>query len=125
MKKLTKIRWYFGEKYLFEVKSEPVGRRFTFVITAIDRHSGRQSHINNLNGVLGELGLDENDRRSEESSWVVSSKERERFHQIAEQMFRSRYMLKQIESTLDEDRMLGEWSNIRKGWNVAKGNHRA
>lgn len=117
MSKSVRIKRYIGDKYLFEVTSKPVTRGFTFVITAIDRSSGRRSHINNLNGILAEFDLDEEDSRNEESSWWVSSKDLEQFHVIAGQTLRSKYMLKQIEATLDEDRRLGEWSNIRKEWN--------
>lgn len=113
----TRIKRYIGDRYLFEVESAPVAKGFAFVITAIDRSSGRRSHVNNLNGILSEFDLDEDDPRAEESSWRASTKEIEQFQVRAGEILRSKYQLKQIESTLDEDRMLGEWSNTREEWN--------
>jgi hypothetical protein len=108
---------YIGDKYLFEVESTPIAKGFAFVITAIHRSSGRRSHVTNLNGILSEFDLDEDDPRTEESDWWVSTREIDPFQVRAGEMLRSKYMLKQIESTLDEDRMLGEWSNTRQEWN--------
>ena len=116
-KRETRIKRYIGDKYLFEVESTPIAKGFAFVITAIDRSSGKRSHVNNLNGILSEFDLGEDDPRTEESDWWVSTKEIERFQVRAGEMLRSKYMLKQIESTLDEDRMLGEWSNTHLEWN--------
>jgi hypothetical protein len=112
-KRETRLKRYIGDRYLFEVESIPVAKGFEFIVTAIDRNLGKRSHVNNLNGILSEFDLDEDDPRAEESSWYVSAKEIVRFHVIAGEMLRSKYHLKQIESTLDEDRMLGEWSNTR------------
>ena len=116
-KREARIKRYIGDKYLFEVESTPIAKGFAFVITAIDRSSGKRSHVNNLNGILSEFDLDEDDPRTEESDWWVSTREIDQFQVRAGEMLRSKYMLKQIESTLDEDRMLGEWSNTRQEWN--------
>ena len=116
-KRETRIKRYIGDKYLFDVESTPIAKGFAFVITAIDRSSGRRSHVNNLNGILSEFDLDEDGPRTEESDWWVSTREIDQFQVRAGEMLRSKYMLKQIESTLDEDRMLGEWSNTRQEWN--------
>ena len=116
-KREARIKRYIGDRYLFEVESTPMAKGFAFVITAIDRSSGKRSHVNNLNGILSEFDLDEDDPRTEESDWWVSTKEIERFQVRAGEMLRGKYTLKQIESTLDEDRMLGEWSNTRQEWN--------
>jgi len=116
-KREARIKRYIGDRYLFEVESTSIARGFAFVITAIDRSSGKRSHVNNLNGILSEFDLDEDDPRTEESHWWVSMKEIERFQVRAGEMLRSKYQLRQIESTLDEDRMLGEWSNTRQEWN--------
>jgi len=116
-KRQARIKRYIGDRYLFEVESTPISKGFAFVITAIDRSSGKRSHVNNLNGILSEFDLDEDDPRTGESDWWVPTKEVERFQVRAGEMLRSKYKLKQIESTLDEDRMLGEWSNIRQEWN--------
>jgi len=115
-KREARIKRYIGDKYLFGVESTPIAKGFAFVITAIDRSSGKRSHVNNLNGILSEFDLDEDDPRTEESHWWVSTKEIERFQVRAGEMLRSKYQLEQIESTLDEDRMLGEWSNTRQEW---------
>lgn len=118
-KRETMLKRYIGDRYLFEIESVPVARRFVFTITAIDRKSGRRSHVNNLNGILSQFDLDEEDPRYEESDWLVSAKENEQFRVRAGEVFRSKYQLGQIEATLDEDRMLGEWANLREEWNPA------
>lgn len=116
-KRKARIKRYIGDKYLFEVESTPIAKGYVFTITAIDLRSGKRSHVNNLNGILSEFDLDEDDPRYEESDWWVAEKEIAQFQVRAGQMLRSKYHLKQIESTLDEDRTLGEWSNTRQEWN--------
>jgi|GEM_PF-796755 hypothetical protein len=118
-KRETMLKRYIGDRYLFEVESAPVARGFVFTITAIDRESGRRSHVNNVNGILSQFDLEEDDPRYEESDWWVSTKENEQFRARAGEVFRSQYQLRQIEATLDEDRMLGEWANTREEWNPA------
>lgn len=118
MKRSRRLKRYLGNRYIFEVESVPVTKGFTFTITAIDLHSGKRSHINNLNGIASEFHLNEDDPRNEESSWWASRLEVEHFHVVAGQIFRNKYMLRQIEATLDEDRQLGEWTNTREDWNL-------
>lgn len=112
-----RIKRYAGNRYFFEVESAQIAEGFVFTITAIDLKSGKRSHVNNLNGILSGFDFDEDDLRFEESSWLLSTEEIEEFEVRAGGMLRSKYQLRQIESTLDEDRMLGEWSNTRQEWN--------
>ncbi|CAG0990089.1 hypothetical protein ANRL2_03116 [Anaerolineae bacterium] len=116
-KREARVKRYIGDKYLFEVESVPIAKGFVFTITAIDRNTGKRSHVNHLNGILSEFDIDEDDPRYEESSWWVATKEIEKFRVCAGEMLRSKAHLKQIEATLDEDRSLGEWVNTRQEWN--------
>jgi len=118
-KRETRIKWYIGDEYLFEVESISVARGFVFTITAIDRKSGKRSHVNNLNGILSQFDIDEEDPRCEESDWLVSAKENEAFRIRAGEMFRSKPHVRQIEAALDDDRMQSEWANTREEWNPA------
>ncbi len=107
------VKRYIGENYLFEVESTPMKQKVCFTIIAIDRASRRYSHINTLNAILGQFDFKENDPRMEESDWLLSAKEWRSFQPTASRIFRSKRSRKYIESALDEDRMEGEWANVR------------
>ena len=108
------VRHYVGKKYVFEVDSKPVKRRVGFTIIAIDRASGHYSHINTLNAILGQFDFKEEDPRMDESDWLLTPKECRSFQATANGIFRSKHSLQYIESALDEDRMEGEWANVRQ-----------
>ncbi|MBI3914333.1 MAG: hypothetical protein HY327_09145 [Chloroflexi bacterium] len=107
------VRHYAGKKYIFEVDSEPVKRRIGVTIIAIDRASGHYSHINTLNAVLSQFDFKEEDPRMDESDWLLTPKEWRSFQATANGIFRSKRWLSYIESALDDDRMEGEWANVR------------
>ena len=96
-----------GGKYAFDVVSD--GEMFH--IEAVHLQSLRCSCINNLNPILSHLGVDPEDRRYEDSSWVVSAEQCQRFYYKAVAFLSDAGFRQYVEAILDEDRALGEWES--------------
>jgi len=101
-----------GKKYTFEVISERWDKDFSFFVKAKHRSTGRTSCVNNLNIILSELGIDINDPKVADSTWLLSEKESLRFSVLAKRFLSDQSFLEFVEDQLDEDRILGEWANI-------------
>ncbi len=109
---------YFGKKYIFEVESKRVGKGMVFRITAINRASGRCSQINNLTRILSAFGIEDDDPLMEDSDWLLSAKKLECFQGIGAEIFQDQSTLQKIEADLEEDRMVSEWANTHRLWQI-------
>ncbi len=86
-----------------------------FYIQATDKASLRHSCINNLNPILSELVHEQyNDAKFGDSRWIVSKEEGQELAQTSVEFLSNEKFRRYIESKLDEDRMLGEWENIKR-----------
>ena len=102
-----------GEKYLFEIESSSIKGKFAFEIEAIDKRSGRYSTINTLNAFLSWCEIGVHDSRIGEPEWIVSKKEYGRLERCIARLFADKNFIAYLEHKLDEDRIEGEWANIR------------
>ena len=100
-----------GNKYNFEIVFQKCGELSLFHIRALCKSTGRYSSINNLNTILSELGIDANDPKFEDSTWIVDQEEAEHFADAAEKAISDKTYREYLEHRLDEDRILGEWEN--------------
>ncbi|HEX9896309.1 MAG TPA: hypothetical protein VGA85_01435 [Dehalococcoidales bacterium] len=100
-----------GKRYNFEILAEKDRRYSTFSIRAISKDTGKYSSINNLNTILSELGVDNDNPKCEDSFWVLTVKEADKFTEIIRQDLSSPSFTDYLESKLDEDRECGEWAN--------------
>ena len=104
-----------GNWYRFEVVAEGE----LFYIQAVELQSLRCSCINNLNPILSELGVDPcEDRRYEDSSWVLPARQARRFFPRAVSFLSDDGFRNYVERVLDEDRAFGEWENVKHDVNV-------
>ena len=105
-----------GKKYIFEVDShnDNGAEDFCFYIKATCKNTGRFSGINNLNTVLSELGVNPDDDKFADSSWVVTKDEAHEFVDATKRFLSDSSFLDYLEIKLDEDREAGEWKNILK-----------
>lgn len=101
-----------SNKYNFIVKITDTNIERAFSILAIDKKTSRCSSINNLNPILGELGVDYQDCRFADSSWVLPYKLVESLFHKARNLLLSPEFLEYLENYLDLDREEGEWENI-------------
>jgi hypothetical protein len=101
-----------GEKYSFEIFLENRKQLGCFCIRAICKTTKRASCINNLNTILSELGVNPEKLKYQDSSWVVSKNEADRFMRTAQKFLLDKPFMKYLERRLDEDRRYGEWENI-------------
>ncbi len=110
------IMRYYGERYIFEIKITPWKQRPIFSITAIHRASGRYSVVNNLTAILSAFSIEDGTPFVEETEWTLTTKQLKRFQKEATEIFRHPYILPDIESNLDEDRWISEWSHTHNVW---------
>jgi len=101
-----------GKRYNFEIRVEKDQRTSAFSIRAISKDTGRYSSINNLNTILSELGVDNDNPKYNDSTWVLGVKEAERFSDVIKKYLASPRFVHYLERKLDEDRACGEWENI-------------
>ena|SRR3972149_539843 len=100
-----------GNRYDFRI----VSNAREFYIQATDKFSLRCSCINNLNPILSELVHEQTyNTQFDNSRWAVSEEEGEGFANTAVEFLSDNGFRLYIESKLDEDRMAGEWENIRR-----------
>ncbi|MCK4352109.1 hypothetical protein KAW65_01750 [candidate division WOR-3 bacterium] len=100
-----------GNKYDFVLETINTGIKSDFSILAIDKKNKRCSSINNLNLILGELDIDYQDRRFDDSSWVLPYKLVNHLFHKAKKLLLDIEFLKFLENYLDLDREQGEWEN--------------
>jgi hypothetical protein len=101
-----------GEKYIFNIISQTEDQDYFFAIQASSKSSGRTSYINNLNVILSEFGIEMDDPKVADSTWVITKEEAQHYVDTATQFLFDRVFLDYLENRLDEDRMLGEWENV-------------
>ena len=101
-----------GGKYSFNILLQREGGNYHFRLKATSKFTGRTSCINNLNAVLSEFGVDMDDPKVVDSSWIVVREEAQYYMDTATQFLFDRVFLDYLEERLDEDRMLGEWENV-------------
>jgi hypothetical protein len=80
-----------------------------FHIYAIDMHSGRNSKVNTMNAILSYFEI-EDQYRQENSDWLISPEEYEKFLDLIVEMTTSD--LSWLSDALDEDRREGEWESL-------------
>ena len=98
----------YGNRYNFLVLANDC----MFYIRALDKLSLRYSHINNLNSVLSELGVDAEKEKFGDSFWNdLSRKEVQKFWRISVDFLSDRKFRNYVEEKLDEDQLCGEWEN--------------
>lgn len=100
-----------GRRYNFEIETEKGRRYSTFSIRAISTDSGKFSSINNLNAILSELGIEGDNPKFDDSSWVLTNKEAHEFENLIIEGLSSPSFIYYLEGKLDEDRSCGEWAN--------------
>lgn len=101
-----------GVKYNFQIVSQTEEQDYIFFIRAVAKSNGKTSCINNLNAILSEFGVEIEDRKFEDSMWIVTKGEARYFSDTAIQFLSDASFLDYIERKLDEDRMVGEWENV-------------
>ncbi len=110
---LAKMTQQFaGSRYNFLLTSENSTDATYFSIRAICRSTNRTSSINNLNSILGELGVDQEDERVENSDWHLSKNQARKFIRKAADFLSSESYVQYLERDLDDDRRCGEWANL-------------
>lgn len=101
-----------GKTYIFNIVSDINSEDISsFFIRAIDKSNRKSSCINNLNAILSLLDIDINDPKYNDSVWIVSKEEAEKFYNTAVEAISSTHFAEYIEKKLDEDREAGEWEN--------------
>lgn len=99
-----------GRKYIFEIEYSD----FDFAIKAQCKLTKRCSHINNLNTILSEFGIEMGNPRISESTWKITKDEKRDLVDTAKAFLNDTSFLQYIEKQLDLDRELGEWENISR-----------
>ncbi|MEW5718488.1 MAG: hypothetical protein AB1817_07680 [Chloroflexota bacterium] len=89
-----------------------------FSIKAIHRVSGRCSQINNLTAILSAFGIQDGARLVEEPDWTLTDRKLKQFQNMTAKIFQDQSALERIEAALQEDRMVGEWENTHRFWNI-------
>lgn len=104
---------YDGNRYFFEIEFVPNLGQHVFNLVAVHKKSLRYSTINTLNTILSWCDIPANDRRENDSDWILSKKEYKRFKKFVIDLFSDDYSISYLENRLDEDRSCGEWENRR------------
>jgi len=103
-----------GNKYNFILKTTETEIKSDFSILAIDKKTNLCSSINNLNLILSELGIDYQDSRFADSSWILPNESVKSLFRKARNLLSDMEFLKSLEDYLDLDRKEGEWENVCK-----------
>jgi len=101
-----------GNKYNFMLKITDAGIKSDFSILAIDKKINLCSSINNLNLILSELGINYQDSRFTDSSWILPNKSAVSLFSKAKDLLSDMEFLKSFEEYLDLDRKESEWENL-------------
>ncbi len=109
--------FFDGNKYNFEIIYKEFNKNgCSWTLKAICKKMNCYSGINNLNSVLSELGVNEDagcGKFEDSFWWEVSKREMKKFNRIAKSFLTNEKYLKYLENKLDEDRIQGEWENVR------------
>lgn len=108
------IHQYNGKKYYFEIEFDPYNQIYIFNIVVVHKKSLRWSTINTLNTILSWFEIQQNDKRENDSDWIISNIEYMRFKKFITEIFSDKNAISYLEDKLDEDRTYGEWANRRK-----------
>jgi len=103
-----------GNRYSFRLHTTNTRIESDFSILSINKTSNLCSSINNLNLILSELGIDYQDSRFADSSWILPNESAKSLFRKARDLLSDMEFLKFLEDYLDLDREEGEWENVCK-----------